>query len=158
MIPLEDTSSVPDATVIDGHFFTSRYGKHLRCTAVGEFDGWHSNARRDAERDLRANVARLYPHLAEAANSAQVQCGLRPMSADGGLLCGRVGHGNLFLNTSHGQHGWKLALGSAELVARAVAGEAQGPEIDDSLFTTKGRVKYEPVFTKLASLLHLWAI
>lgn len=151
-VPLSecDAARVSSSTVVDGHFFTSRYGRQLRCTAVGEFDGWSVRARAAPDADTRRRIVALYPHLADAVERADVVCGLRPMSADGSLLCGRVGHGNLFINSAHGQHGWKLSLGSAELCARALAAEERPSQLDNALF---GAVRYEPLFCRLASLL-----
>ena len=51
------------------------------------------------------------------------RCGLRPYSADGIILLGRVsGLSNLSLNVGPGFNGWKISVGAAEVLAAGLEG------------------------------------
>ena len=51
------------------------------------------------------------------------RCGLRPYSADGIILLGRVsGFENLSLNVGPGFNGWKINVGAAEVLAAGLEG------------------------------------
>ena len=64
------------------------------------------------------------------------RCGLRPYSADGIILLGRVsGLANLSLNVGPGFNGWKISVGAAEVLAAGLEGSEveQLPEQPESL-------------------------
>ena len=51
------------------------------------------------------------------------RCGLRPYSADGIILLGRVSAlANLSLNVGPGFNGWKISVGAAEVLAAGLEG------------------------------------
>ena len=51
------------------------------------------------------------------------RCGLRPYSADGIILLGKVsGFQNLSLNVGPGFNGWKIRVGAAEVLAAGLEG------------------------------------
>ena len=66
------------------------------------------------------------PRPAHDAANAQPWAGLRPMTPKGTPILGASPLPNLFLNTGHGHIGWTMSLGSARIVADAIAGRPAG--------------------------------
>lgn len=99
----------------------SRSDDTLRVTGIAEFNRFgHSIHRADLDRVLQS-AHRLFPFLADM-DSPDVGSGFRPMTADGLPRVGRAGT-NLYVNTGHGNLGWTMAFGSAQVLAAAVRGE-----------------------------------
>jgi glycine/D-amino acid oxidase-like deaminating enzyme len=84
-----------------------------------------------------------------------VRCGHRPYVSDGVLLLGRVPfYANLLVSCGPGSNGWKLAMGSGEIVERLVSGKTEDDiskalGFDAHTFSPAGRVKQAPFFSKL---------
>ena len=58
------------------------------------------------------------------------RCGLRPYSADGIILLGRLHQlENLSLNVGPGFTGWKISVGAAAVVAAGLSGELEEAEL-----------------------------
>jgi D-amino-acid dehydrogenase len=99
----------------------SRSGDALRVTGIAEFNRFsHAIHEDDLGRVLRS-AYRLFPFL-EDAGAPDVGSGFRPMTADGLPRIGKAGT-NLYVNMGHGNLGWTMAFGSAEILAKAVRGE-----------------------------------
>ncbi|HTK35191.1 MAG TPA: FAD-dependent oxidoreductase [Caulobacteraceae bacterium] len=78
---------------------------------------------------LRANAARLFPHLAHGP--AVGRAGVRAATPDGAPLVGRsaaCGVQEVVLCVGARRNGWLLAPLAAEVVARTLAGDAPGSE------------------------------
>lgn len=98
----------------------SRTGDSLRITGIAEFDRGNPKIH-PADLDLVYRSAiKTFPFL-EKLPDPHVGSGFRPMTADGLPRIGKL-KPNLFVNTGHGNLGWTMAFGSAELLAAAVAG------------------------------------
>jgi D-amino-acid dehydrogenase len=99
----------------------SRHGDRLRVTGIAEFNRFDARLHQgDLDRVVQS-ACRLFPFLKDA-DSPEVGFGYRPMTADGLPKIGRIDD-NLFVNTGHGNLGWTMAFGSAEILAAAVRGE-----------------------------------
>ena len=75
--------------------------------------------------------------------------------SDGILLLGRVpSFSNLLVSAGPGSNGWKLAMGSGEIITKLISGMNEddiSKEIgfDAHAFSPAGRVLQAPLFTKL---------
>ena len=70
---------------------------------------------------LIADARTDFPNAADW-QTARLWAGLRPATPTGMPILGPKGADNLLLNVGHGALGFTLALGSAELLARHIAG------------------------------------
>uniref|UniRef100_A0A0G4FXE8 FAD dependent oxidoreductase domain-containing protein n=1 Tax=Chromera velia CCMP2878 TaxID=1169474 RepID=A0A0G4FXE8_9ALVE len=143
----------------------------LRVSCGGEFDGWNTQPDPSITASLRREGARLFPRLASRGlleeGHSKVVCGLRPFSADGILISGKLedcGMENVFVNAGPGSNGWKTAIGAGRLlailmareflptVAERDAAEKQFLELPfkPQVFGTQGRVLKAPRFCKVA--------
>jgi D-amino-acid dehydrogenase len=81
-----------------------------------------------AEQPDEAALKRLYRALdtwfpgAARQGQAQHWRGTRPTLPDGPPLLGASGAAGIWLNIGHGEHGWMLACGSAQVLAAQVSG------------------------------------
>jgi D-amino-acid dehydrogenase len=99
----------------------SRSGAALRVTGIAEFNRFtHAIHLGDLDQVL-LSARRLFPFL-EGADAPQVGSGFRPMTADGLPRVGKIGS-NLFINAGHGNLGWTMAFGSADILASTVRGD-----------------------------------
>lgn len=105
----------------------SRAGTRLRVTGIAAFDRYSPTAHPVDLDQVRRGALRLFPWL-ESLEEPRVGVGFRPMTADGLPRIGRW-HENMFVNTGHGNLGWTMACGAAELLASSVAGR----DVDDPL-------------------------
>jgi D-amino-acid dehydrogenase len=141
--------------VADPYMYTSRLGDEVRITSIGEFSGWSTKPTPQVDREFRREAAQQFPQLADYLPSATTRCGHRPYVNDGLLLLGRVQeYTNLLVSCGPGSNGWKMAMGSAEVVQRLTAGQSEeeiGAALgfDVSAFAPYERAAYSPWFAKL---------
>ena len=124
-IPIGQRNNAPAVCGVDEKYLIawSRLGDRLRVTAKADFAGYdRSHSAKDFAHML-ATIKALFPDGADYANASQ-WAGLRPMTPKGTPILGRSPLTNLFLNTGHGHIGWTMSLGSARIVADAIAGRA----------------------------------
>ena len=124
-IPIGQRNSAPRICGVDEKYLIawSRLGDRLRVTAKADFAGYdRSHSARDFAHML-STIRALFPDGADYANASQ-WAGLRPMTPKGTPILGASPLRNLFLNTGHGHIGWTMSLGSARIVADAIAGRA----------------------------------
>lgn len=146
---------LPSRVVSDKYMYTSRLGDEVRITSIGEFSGWSTKPSSDVEAEFHAEAIRQFPQLAEEIIKAPTRCGHRPYVSDGILLLGRVDtHENLFVSCGPGSNGWKLAMGSGDIIERLIAGQTEDEiskelEFDAHSFSPAGRVLKSPLFAKL---------
>jgi D-amino-acid dehydrogenase len=121
-IPIGQRNSAPRICGVDEKYLIagSRLGDRLRVTAKADFAGYdRSHSGRDFAHML-STIKALFPDGADYANATQ-WAGLRPMTPKGTPILGPSPLPNLFLNTGHGHIGWTMSLGSARIVADAIA-------------------------------------
>ena len=147
---------LPSRIVCDKYMFTSRLGEdEIRITSIGEFSGWDTAPTPAVDAEFRAAAVRQFPQLAPLITQARTYCGHRPLVSDGILLLGAVDtHTNLWVTVGPGSNGWKLALGSAEVLQRLVAGQSveqisEELGFDATALAPTGRVVPAPLFAKL---------
>jgi D-amino-acid dehydrogenase len=146
---------LPSRIVSDKYMYTSRLGDEIRITSIGEFSGWSTKPTPNVDTEFRHEAIRQFPQLQNLINEAPTRCGHRPYVNDGILLLGAVDtHENLFVSCGPGSNGWKLAMGSGEVIVRLVSGQttdqiAQDLKFDASAFSPAGRVLKAPIFAKL---------
>ena len=153
--PALKPQDLPSRIVSDKYMYTSRLGDEIRITSIGEFSGWGTQPTVDVDAEFRREANRRYPQLQPLMDQAVTYCGLRPYVSDGILLLGAVDtHENLFVTCGPGSNGWKLAMGSGEIMERLVSG--QTPEqinaelgFDVDAFSPAGRVVHAPFFAKI---------
>lgn len=98
---------------------------------------------------------RQFPQLEQFIKTAKVKNGARPYVSDGILLLGKVdSFSNLMVSCGPGSNGWKLAMGSGEIVERLVSGKTESEitkelGFDAHAFSPAGRVLQSPLFSKL---------
>lgn len=147
---------LPSRIICDKYMFTSRLGDdEIRLTSIGEFSGWSTSPTPNVDEDFRQEAIRQFPQLQNLIRSTKTYCGHRPFINDGILLLGAVDtHHNLFVSSGPGSNGWKLAMGSGEVIRRLVEGQSS-KQIHDDLgcdvdsFSPAGRVRMAPWFAKL---------
>lgn len=146
---------LPTRIVSDKYMFTSRLGDEIRITSIGEFSGWSTLPTPSTDAEFRQEAIRQFPQLEPFIKEAKTKCGHRPYVSDGILLLGRVDtFDNLLVSCGPGSNGWKLAMGSGEIVERLVSGQTED-DISDELgfdahsFSPAGRVFKAPTFAKL---------
>lgn len=147
---------LPSRIVCDKYMYTTRLGDDdIRITSIGEFSGWSTAPTPHVEREFRLEACRQFPQLKSLIDAATARCGHRPFVNDGILLLGEVDtHDGLYVSCGPGSNGWKLAMGSGEVIARLVSGQA-ADEIkrdlgcDVGAFSPAGRVLEAPLFSRL---------
>jgi D-amino-acid dehydrogenase len=157
-------SDLPSRIVSDEYMFTTRLGSdEIRITSIGEFSGWDTQPTPHVDVAFRQEAKRQFPQLADLIDRAVTRCGHRPFVNDGILLLGAVdSHPNLYVSCGPGSNGWKLCIGSGEILRRIMAGETpqqiqQELGFDVTPFSPSGRVLYAPWFTKLCRARWSWS-
>ncbi|CAB9517828.1 D-amino acid dehydrogenase [Seminavis robusta] len=147
---------LPSRIVSDKYMFTSRLGDEIRITSIGEFSGWSTVPNQSVEAEVRREAVRQFPQLQSLIEKAPTRCGHRPYVSDGILLLGRADtHENLLVSCGPGSNGWKLAMGSGEVIQRLVSGDTEEQISQDLGFDVRtfspgnGRVSKAPLFAKL---------
>ncbi|KAL3910783.1 MAG: hypothetical protein SGILL_007558, partial [Bacillariaceae sp.] len=147
--------NLPSRIVCDKYMYTTRLGPdEIRITSIGEFSGWSTKPTAVVDKEFRREAARQFPQLAPLIPNAKTYCGHRPLVNDGILLLGKLSESsNVYVSCGPGSNGWKLAMGSGEVVARLIEGQST-TEISRELganvgtFAPKGRVIHAPWFSK----------
>lgn len=135
--------------------YTSRLGDEIRITSIGEFSGWSTKPSPQIDAEVHQEAIRQFPQLQDLIKKVTPRCGHRPYVNDGILLLGRVDvFENLFVSCGPGSNGWKLAMGSGDIIERLISGQTEY-EISKELgfdvhsFSPAGRVLKAPFFAKL---------
>jgi D-amino-acid dehydrogenase len=148
-------TDLPTRIVCDKYMFTSRLGDEIRITSIGEFSGWNTAPTPDVDEEFRREAVRQFPQLQPLIAKATTWCGHRPFVNDGILLLGAADtHENLYVSCGPGSNGWKLAMGSGEVIERLVSGQSaqqiqQELGFDVNAFSPAGRVLNTPLFSKI---------
>ncbi|KAL3913690.1 MAG: hypothetical protein SGILL_006389 [Bacillariaceae sp.] len=147
---------LPSRIVCDKYMYTTRLGDEIRITSIGEFSEWNTQPTSTVDENFRKEAKRQFPQLSNLISQATTYCGHRPYVSDGILLLGACSdtYDKLYVSCGPGSNGWKLAMGSGEVVSRLVSGETN-EQIEEDLgfdanaFSPNGRVLSAPAFTKL---------
>ena len=145
---------IPSRMLIDNKMYVSRLGNQVRVTSVGEFSGWNTTPDPNVNKYFRLEARAHVLTLAELFDATPTRCGLRPYSADGIILLGRVVNtGNLSMNVGPGFNGWKICLGAADVLASTLNKEDMTQFSFDSTKLVPGsRVRPAPVWSFLSQM------
>ncbi|WP_120634837.1 FAD-dependent oxidoreductase [Ruegeria sp. EL01] len=127
---IQDEARIPTLPLVDETelMAVASYSGQLRVTALAEFAGHDMSLPADRTDMLRDYVARTFGDAVDA-DSAEYWTGLRPSTPAGPPYLGRIrAFENLWVNAGHGQLGWVMAAGCADLIAARITG--QSAEID----------------------------
>jgi D-amino-acid dehydrogenase len=104
-------------------------GDELRVAGMADLAGYHD---RLDERRLDTLINEVKAAFPRASRYGYLRpwCGLRPATPKGTPILGRTPFPNLYLNVGHGALGFTLSMGSARIVADAVAGRPAGIPLD----------------------------
>lgn len=124
-VPIEHPERAPISTLVDDRYSIAitRLGNRLRATGFAELTEFN---RKIPDRRLASIREGLESRFQGAVdwNKAESWTGFRPMTPDGPALIGKAFQDNVYVNSGHGTWGWTLSAGSAEVVARQIAGES----------------------------------
>jgi D-amino-acid dehydrogenase len=117
-LPIEGANNAPTVSITDeiDHVVISRLGNRLRAAGTAEINGYQRTPNKIREDMVLKSVMGLFPNAGDP-DKAERWCGLRPMSCDSVPIIGKTPYRNLMINTGHGQLGWTLSCGSAQLLA-----------------------------------------
>ncbi|WP_339694323.1 FAD-dependent oxidoreductase [Celeribacter baekdonensis] len=119
-----DDARIPTLPFVDetALMAVAAYGGQLRVTALAEFAGFDRSLPDDRTALLRDYVACTFGDAVDA-DSADFWSGLRPSTPAGPPYLGRIRKfENLWINAGHGQLGWTMAAGCADLIAERITG------------------------------------
>jgi D-amino-acid dehydrogenase len=116
--------NAPRSAVMDGRHRVaiSRLGQRVRIAGAAQLGGRAHTARARALRTLYKVLHDWFPGAATMTHGVQEWQGLQASLPHRAPLVGASGISGLWLNTGHGNDGWALASGSAQLLADTVAG------------------------------------
>jgi D-amino-acid dehydrogenase len=100
----------------------TRLGMRLRVSGIVELGNHSLQLREQALRTLIKVARDWFPQAAHYAQ-ASYWCGARPMLPDGVPLLGATALPRIYLNVGHGNAGWAMACGSADVLADLVTGK-----------------------------------
>ncbi|KAG7340686.1 D-amino acid dehydrogenase small subunit [Nitzschia inconspicua] len=146
---------LPSRIVCDKYMYTTRLGDEIRITSIGEFSGWSTEPTPSVDKEFRHEAIRQFPQLEPFVTEAKTLCGHRPLVNDGILLLGRLSEeSNVYISSGPGSNGWKLAMGSGEVIARMIEGQStrkisQELGANVETFSPSGRVLRNPLFAKI---------
>ena len=145
---------LPTRMLIDKKMYISRLGDQIRVTSIGEFCGWNTIPDPKIDKVFRDNGRIRVPAIQDLFDSTPTRCGLRPYSADGIILLGRVdGMKNLSVNVGPGFNGWKISVGAAEVLGNILMEKTDNDyyfQIEN--LSPAGRVVYSPIWSLLSRM------
>ena len=116
----------PKLAIVDENIHTAftPLAFSLRVAGTAEFAGFNEEIHQKRIDYLYRTLKNIYPSLYSSLDleKGALWYGFRPMSADGKPFIGLTKIDGLFLNTGHGQLGWTLAMGSADILADMISG------------------------------------
>ncbi|MEV8516927.1 D-amino acid dehydrogenase [Dactylosporangium sp. NPDC051484] len=110
----------------------SRFGDSIRMTGTADFTGYDLSISSKSSRSIFQSGGELFPESFDW-EAAEMKIGLRPVTSNELPLIGHARkHPNVILNTGHGNLGWTMAAGSADIVADLLHGSR--PKLDPRTF------------------------
>ncbi len=127
-LPLKDPAAAPRVSVTDLRRKTvyARLGQQLRVAGMAEVVGHDKRVCGERIRFLVKCAAETFPGACDLDADPQPWAGLRPATPTSMPVIGPARYGNLLLNVGHGALGLTLAMGSARLIERQLAGDPSG--------------------------------
>jgi D-amino-acid dehydrogenase len=151
-------SDLVQRIVADQYIYGTRLGQQIRVASMGEFDGWNSTPTEHVDQTFRAEAAKKFPRMLGMMQNTPTRCGLRPFSADGVVLLGRLPQlDNCAVSVGPGFNGWKTAVGSANVLVDRLEHHSKHTVYDDfdaASLEPKG-VKNAPILSRLALARHM---
>lgn len=122
--PIEAADKAPVSTLIDDcyNIAITRLGQRIRVTGFAELTDFNRSLPDKRLASIREGFETRFAGAVDW-QKAEPWTGFRPMTPDGPALVGQALHDNVYVNSGHGTWGWTLSAGSAELVARQIAGD-----------------------------------
>jgi hypothetical protein len=151
-------SDIPSRMLIDKKMYISRLGDQVRVTSMGEFCGWDTNPDPEINKNFRVNGRTRVPALQSLFDATPTRCGLRPFSADGIIILGRVDKtANLFVNVGPGFNGWKISIGAANVLVNLIErNENEKYAFDSGMFSPYQRIVASPLWSLLSRMRWSW--
>ncbi|MES2886451.1 MAG: D-amino acid dehydrogenase [Pseudomonadota bacterium] len=124
-LPLRRLEAAPQTSVTDLRRKTvyARLGSHLRIAGMAELVGHDLHVDPARVRALVQCAEEIFPGACDTQADPQPWVGLRPATPSSLPLIGPARYANLLLNVGHGALGFTLAMGSARLIERHLAGD-----------------------------------
>ena len=122
---IQDPTRIPQLPFVDETELVAvaSYGGQLRVTALAEFAGHDTRLPPERSALLRDYVTRTFGDAVDA-QSVEYWAGLRPSTPSGPPYLGHIKCiENLWINAGHGQLGWTMAAGCADLIAARILGQ-----------------------------------
>jgi D-amino-acid dehydrogenase len=132
--PVREGQVAPSMSGIDeGRLVAwSRFGDTIRMTGTADFTGYDMSISAKSSRSIYQSGGELFPDSFDW-DAAEWKIGLRPVTSNELPLIGRTSrHSNVFVNTGHGNLGWTMAAGSADILNDVLHGRS--PALDTRTF------------------------
>ena len=123
--PLREDAEQPQGTVIDAarQVSLARIGNRIRVAGGAELGRTSSESHQNTLRKLNEALDTWFPGCAARGAGMQVWRGARAVRRGGLPALGPSSVPGIWLNLAHGDSGWALASGCAQMLAHAMAGE-----------------------------------
>lgn len=123
-LPIQNPQAAPQISVTDLRRKTvyARLGQHLRIAGMAELVGHDLRVQPERIQFLVKCAAETFPGACDVQANPQAWVGLRPATPTSMPILGPARWRNLLLNVGHGPLGFTLAMGSARLIERQLAG------------------------------------
>lgn len=123
--PLREDADQPQGTVIDAarQVSLARIGQRIRIAGGAELGRASSTSHHNTLRRLNEALDAWFPGCAARGAGMQVWRGARAVRKGGLPALGASGVPGVWLNLAHGDSGWALASGSAQMLAHALVGD-----------------------------------
>lgn len=127
-LPLKSPKAAPQISVTDLRRKTvyARLGGHLRVAGMAELVGHDLRIQQERIQFLVKCANETFPGACDLEADPQAWAGLRPATPTSMPILGPARWRNLLLNVGHGALGFTLAMGSARLMERYLAGASGG--------------------------------
>jgi D-amino-acid dehydrogenase len=128
-VPLAENEPAPLVSVTENERRTvyAPLGRRIRIAGIADLMGHDVSLNGRRVSDLMGYACELTGRE-WTANEVAPWTGLRPATPSGLPIIGATRVRNLYVNAGHGGFGWTLAMGSARLLQKALAGERTGFE------------------------------
>ena len=147
-------TDIPSRMLIDQKMYISRVGEQVRITSMGEFCGWDTKPDPKIDSMFRDKGRIRIPALQPLFDATPTRCGLRPYSADGIIILGRIKTTtNLSVNVGPGFNGWKISIGAADVLANTLVGSDSGQDyFDSTLLSPSQRIVSSPLWCLISRI------
>lgn len=136
MAAVKNLDEAPNTALFDETYKVAiaRVGNRIRVSGLLGFLPRSEQPHAKAISSLLKVANDYYPNAANF-NTANFWASTFALQPNGMPLVGGTTHGNIFVNTGHGAHGWSAAVGSAKLLADAMGGRETEIDSDGLLLS-----------------------